>query len=173
MKAPVWHLITRIGSSGSAYHRYALINQTILHFWQWWLFGTRSNGSWGWDMWDTANQYVSDAVNGGLLTLLLFVAILVYGFKYLGVARRAAAEKHQALFFWSLAVALFVHTVSFFGISYWDQSIVGWYALLAFISATAVPQKMKAPVPQFRRGLELATEARVIAPTNQLASPWR
>jgi len=46
MKAPVWHLITRIGSSGSAYHRYALINQTILHFWQWWLFGTRSNGSW-------------------------------------------------------------------------------------------------------------------------------
>ena len=167
MKAPVWHLITRIGSSGSAYHRYALINQTINHFSEWWLIGTRSNGSWGWDMWDTANQYVSDAVNGGLLSLLLFIAILVYGFKYLGNARRAATEKHQALFFWSLSVALFVHVMSFFGISYWDQSIVGWYALLAFIGATAVPQKIKAPVPQFRPGFEKATDSREIVPASQ------
>jgi len=173
MKAPVWHLITRIGSSGSAYHRYALINQTIVHFSEWWLIGTRSNGSWGWDMWDTANQYVSDAVNGGLLSLILFIAILVYGFKYLGNARRAATENHQALFFWSLSVALFVHVVSFFGISYWDQSILGWYALLAFISATAVPQKTKAPIPQFRRKVEMATDSRAMAPANQLAARVR
>jgi len=72
-----------------------------------------------------------------------------------------------------LAVALFVHVVSFFGISYWDQSIVGWYALLAFISATAVPQKMKAPVPQFRRELEMATDSRAMAPANQLAARVR
>jgi hypothetical protein len=173
MKAPVWHLITRIGSAGSSYHRYALINSCIVHFWDWWLVGTQSNASWGWDMWDTANQYVSNAVNGGLLSLLLFIAILVYGFKYLGNARRAATEKHQALFFWSLAVALFVHVVSFFGISYWDQSIVGWYALLAFISATAMPQKMKAPMPQFRRELEMATDSRAMAPANQLAARVR
>jgi len=173
MKAPVWHLITRISISGSAYHRFALIDQTIRHFSQWWLVGTKSNGAWGWDMWDTANQYVSDAVDGGLLTLLLFIALLVYGFKFLGNARRAATDKKQELFFWSLAVALFVHVVSFFGISYWDQSIVGWYALLAFICATAVPQMVEAPLPQFRRGLALAPESRSIAPSKQLVSRWR
>ena len=173
MKAPVWHLITRISISGSAYHRFALIDQTIRHFSQWWLVGTRNNGAWGWDMWDTANQYVSDAVDGGLLSLVLFIALLVYGFKYLGNARRAATDKKQELFFWSLAVALFVHVVSFFGISYWDQSIVGWYALLAFISATAVPQKVEAPVPPFRRRLARVTEPQALAPTNQLVSRWR
>lgn len=173
MKAPVWHLITRISISGSAYHRFALIDQTIRHFSQWWLVGTRNNGAWGWDMWDTANQYVSYAVDGGLLSLLLFIALLAYGFNYLGKARRAATDKKQAVFFWSLAVALFVHVISFFGISYWDQSIVGWYALLAFICATAVPQKVEAPLPQFRRGLALAAEPQSIAPSNQLVSRWR
>jgi hypothetical protein len=173
MKGPVWHLITRVGSSGSSYHRYALINNCIRHIGEWWLVGTRNNASWGWDMWDTANQYVSNAVNGGLLSLILFIAILVYGFRYLGNARRAATDKNQALFFWSLAVALFVHVISFFGISYWDQSIVGWYAMLAFISATAVPKKVSAPLPQFRGGLALATESRAIAPANQLVSRWR
>jgi O-antigen ligase len=121
-------------------------------------------------MWDTANQYVSNAVNGGLLSLILFIAILVYGFRYLGNARRTATDKNQALFFWSLAVALFVHVVSFFGISYWDQSIVGWYALLAFISATAVPQKMNASLPQFRPRLELATGSPVVARANPRTS---
>src|SRR5205085_12383320 len=53
MKAPVWHLITRIGSSGSAYHRYALVIQTIVHFCEWCLIGTGSNVSSGWEMWDT------------------------------------------------------------------------------------------------------------------------
>jgi hypothetical protein len=170
MKGPVWHLITRIGSSGSAYHRYALLDNCIRHIGEWWLVGTKNNGSWGWDMWDTANQYVSNAVNGGLLSLILFIAILVYGFRYLGNARRTATDKNQALFFWSLAVALFVHVVSFFGISYWDQSIVGWYALLAFISATAVPQKMNASLPQFRPRLELATGSPVVARANPRTS---
>jgi len=103
----------------------------------------------------------------------LFIAILVYGFKYLGIARRAATEKHESLFFWSLAVALCAHVVSFFGISYWDQSIVGWYVLLAFISATAVPQKINAPMPQFRPGLELAPDSRAMAPANQWAARVR
>jgi hypothetical protein len=150
MKAPVWHLITRIDISGSSYHRYALIDQCIRHFWEWWLIGTASNASWGWDMWDTANSYVGSAVSGGLLGLILFIAIIVYGFKYLGKARRAATEKEQAFFLWTLGSALLAHVVSFFGISYWDQSIVGWYALLSFIGAVAVSQKADAPVRQFR-----------------------
>jgi hypothetical protein len=144
MKAPVYHLITRFDFSGSSYHRYALIHQTVLHFREWWLIGTANNANWGWDMWDTANQYVATAVSGGLLSLILFVAIIVYGFKYLGKARQAATDKRQALFFWALGSALFAQTLSFLGISLWDQSELEWYVLLAFISAIAVHQAQAA-----------------------------
>jgi hypothetical protein len=153
MKAPVWDLISRVDLSGgsSSYHRYQLINQCIIHFWDWWLVGTSSNGSWGWDMFDTANQYVDTAYRGGLLGLIFLIAIIVYGFKYLGKARRNAKDKKQAIFFWALGSALFAHVISFIGISYWDQSIVGWYALLAFIGAIAVPQIARATEPQILR----------------------
>src|SRR6185437_14532755 len=141
MKAPVSHLITRIHISGDSYHRYALINESVRHFWDWWLIGTKSTANWGWDMWDTANQYVATAVSSGLLGLILFIAIIVYGFKYVGHARKAAPNKGEALFFWALGSALFATILSFFGISLWDQSVLGWYALLAVISAVAAPRK--------------------------------
>ena len=144
MKAPVYALITRMDISGSSYHRYALIDLSVRHFSEWWLIGTKSNVNWGWDMWDTANQYVDHAISGGLLGLILFIAIIVYGFKYLGNARRAAADRKQALFFWTLGATLFAYTMSFFGISLWDQSVAEWYALLAFIGAVAVPQAQAA-----------------------------
>jgi hypothetical protein len=142
MKAPVYHLITRIDISGSSYHRYALIDQTVHHFWDWWLVGTASNASWGWDMWDTANQYVEHSISGGVFSLIFFIAILVFGFKYVGRATKAAmnvGNKEQALFVWALGVTLFAYTVAFFGISLWDQSVVEWDTLLAIISAVAVP----------------------------------
>ncbi len=174
MKAPVWSLIARIditgGSSGD--HRYQLINQTILHFWDWWLIGTASNASWGWDMWDTANQYVSSAVSSGLPGLILFIAVIVYGFKYVGRARRNAPDKKEALFFWALGSALLAHTVSFVGISYWDQTILAWYALLAMISAVAVPSKAPAAAPRFAPDLEFAPESHIVARAGRLSSPW-
>ncbi len=157
MKAPVYHLITRIDISGSSYHRYALIDQTVNHFWDWWLVGTASNTSWGWDMWDTADQYVANAISGGLLSLIFFVAILVYGFKYAGRAAKSTMDKEQALFYWALGATLFSYTVSFFGISLWDQSIVEWYTLLAIISAVAVPEALAA----VRRG-QGALDSRIV-----------
>jgi hypothetical protein len=144
MKAPVYHLITRIDISGSSYHRYALIDQCVHHFSQWWLIGTKSNADWGWDMWDTADQYVQTAQNSGLLALIFLIAIIVFSFKYLGKARQATTDKKQALFFWALGSALFAQMMSFLGISLWDQSILGWYALLALIAAVPVPQAQAA-----------------------------
>jgi hypothetical protein len=138
MKGPVWSLIEKIDISGgsSSWHRYMLIDQCIRHFGDWWLFGVKDTSVWGWDMWDTANQYVSVCENSGLLPFLLFLAILVYGFKYLGRERRAAAkDKKAALFIWALGSALFANVVAFLGISFFDQTMVGWYALLAMIPA--------------------------------------
>jgi hypothetical protein len=137
MKAPVWHLISRIDITGgsSSWHRFMLVDQCIRHFGDWWLIGVKSTSAWGWDMWDTANQYVSICDNSGLLPFLLFLAVLAYGFKYLGRARRAASDRKTALFIWALGSALFANAVAFFGISYFDQTMVAWYALLAMIPA--------------------------------------
>ena len=57
---------------------------------------------------------------------------------------------------WALGSALFAHVVSFFGISYFDQTIVAWYALLAMISAAAViPRKKEAGLPRLNSESEL------------------
>jgi hypothetical protein len=141
MKGPVWSLIEKIDISGgsSSYHRYMLVDQCIRHFGDWWLLGVKDTSVWGWDMWDTANQYVGTCDNYGLLPFVLFVAVLAYGFKYVGRARRfSGTDKQKALFIWSLGSALFAHVVAFFGISYFDQTMVAWYTLLAAISAIAV-----------------------------------
>jgi hypothetical protein len=141
MKAPVWHLISRIDLTGgsSSWHRFMLVDQCIRHFGDWWLMGVKDTSSWGFEMWDTANQYVSTCENSGLLPFLMLVAILVYGFKYVGSARRAARkDRKTALFMWALGSALFANMVAFLGISYFDQTIVAWYTLLAMISAATV-----------------------------------
>jgi hypothetical protein len=140
MKAPVWALIARIDLTGgsSSYHRYMLVDQCIRHFSDWWLVGVKETASWGWDMWDLANQYVAVADTTGLIPLIFFLAILVFGFKYLGRARKAVeGEPQQERFLWALCAALFANCVAFFGISYSDQTMVLWYLLLSIIWAAA------------------------------------
>jgi hypothetical protein len=138
MKGPVWSLIEKIDITGgsSSWHRYMLVDQCIRHFGDWWLFGIKDTSVWGWDMWDTANQYVSVCENSGLIPFLLFMASLIYGFKYLGRALRAVGkDRKTALFIWALGSALFANAIAFFGISYFDQTMVAWYGLLAMIPA--------------------------------------
>lgn len=150
MKAPVWQLIDRVSVVGgsSGYHRYQLVDQCIRHFKDWWLYGVKDTGAWGWDMWDTANQYVSVADSTGLIPFILFVAVIVYGFKYVGAARKASAgNKKTELYIWSLGGALLANAVGFFGISYWDQTQVAWYALLAIIVAVTQPILATATAP--------------------------
>jgi len=160
LKNPVWHLIARIDISGgsSGYHRYMLIDQCIRHFWDWWLIGVKDTSVWGWDMWDTANQYVALCDGSGLLPFVLFIAVIVYAFKYLGKARRRAKkDRATALFMWALAASLFANVIAFFGISYYDQTIVAWYSLLAMISAAAASQKSN------------STDARTRVPADEIS----
>jgi hypothetical protein len=136
MKSPVWHLISDIDLAGgsSSYHRYQLLNQCIIHFWDWLLIGTKDYGNWGWDMFDLSNQYVAVADPSGLLPLVFFLTVIVLGFKYLGKARKAVeGQTRDEFFVWAIGCALFANVVAFFGISYFDQTIVAWYALLAII----------------------------------------
>lgn len=170
MKAPVWQLIARVDLVGgsSSDHRYQLVNQCILHFKDWWLFGVKDTGVWGWGMWDTANQYVSIADSTGLIPFILFVATIVYGFKYVGKARKAwDGNKKMQLYNWSLGAAMFANVVAFVGISYWDQIQVAWYAFLAIITAAyfAVPVAAESPATV----LAQKTPARLTTPVTSPA----
>jgi hypothetical protein len=89
-------------------------------------------------MWDLSDQYVWTADTAGLIPLLVFLAIIVYGFKYVGNARRAAVgDRRRELLIWALGGSLVANVVAFFGIDYFDQTIVAWYSLLAMIPVTA------------------------------------
>ena len=141
MKAPIWFLINRVGSltGGTSWHRSELIDQFVRRFSEWCLIGTQNNAKWGLDMWDAINAYVKAGVEGGLLTFVLFLSILVVAYKCIGRARGIAEEKNSRneFFIWMLGVALFSNTVAFLGIIYFDQSVVAWYFLLAVISVAS------------------------------------
>jgi hypothetical protein len=147
MNGPVWSLLEHIDLTGSSssYHRYMLIDTLIRHFGDWWFLGTRDNASWGFDMWDTSNQYVAYAFTGGLLGLVLFILIISRGFSRLGTARKLVeGNRSQEWFLWCLGASLFSHVVGFFGVKYFDQMQFAWFALLAMISVAVF--EVTAPV---------------------------
>ena len=147
MKSPVWHLISDVSLSGdsSSYHRYMLVDQCIRHFWSWSLIGTTTFASWGWDMWDLSNQYVGVADTSGLVPLIALIAIIVYGFKYVGRMRKQIeGNDKEEWFIWAMGASLFANFVAFWGISYFDQTIVPWYALLAIISTMTLAARKPA-----------------------------
>ena len=155
MKAPVWMLIARVDliAGNSGYHRAMLIDQCIRHFSDWWLIGTNAAGTWGWDMWDTSNQFVQEAENGGLVTFVFFVLIIARCFNRIGKARTIVeGDRQQERFMWFLSVALFTNCVCFFGISYFDHTKFMWFALLAIVAAATAPilatQTMTDRVPE-------------------------
>ncbi len=161
MRSPVWHLVEDLDLTGSSssYHRYQLINQCILHFWEWVLVGTKYYADWGWDMYDLCNQYVAIAEQSGLIPLALFITTIVLGFRYLGKARRSVTDRKQQFFLWALSASLFANVVAFFGISYYDQTIVVWYALLAMICAMATSVRKELSGKALLKSKDIVTTA--------------
>jgi hypothetical protein len=154
MKAPVWFVISHVDIVGgnSSYQRSFLIDQFIRHFGDWWLLGTYSSESWGFDMWDHTNQFVAEGEAGGLATLVCFIAMISVSFGMIGKARKAVdGDKEKEWMLWILGAALFAHVVGYFGISYFDQTRLAWFALLAMISAASAPilasEQVKESVP--------------------------
>jgi hypothetical protein len=116
-----------------------LIDTLISHFSEWWLLGTRNNGSWGWEMWDTCNQFVAIAVTGGVVTLVLYILILKRGFRFIGNARKQTnGDRGQEWFLWCLGSALFSNVVAHFGINYMIQLQLALFPLLACIVVASV-----------------------------------
>jgi hypothetical protein len=168
MKAPVWMLISRVDliAGNSGYHRAELIDQCIRHFSDWWLVGTTASGTWGFDMWDLSNQFVAEAETGGLLTFICFVLVISRSFSRIGTARKIVEnQSKQEWFMWFLGISLFTHIVSYFGISYFDNTKIYWCVFLSIVAAATAPilaeAKAKEPAePEMirRPGAKLALE---------------
>lgn len=138
MKAPVWFLIARVNATGSSdsYGRTMLIDNFLRHFTDWWLIGTDQNGSWGEGMWDTSNYFVQTGETGGLVALVALIAVISRSFSRLGKMRKQVeGDKQQEWLYWSLGAVMVAHISAYFGVSYFDQTIIWWFAFLAMISA--------------------------------------
>ncbi len=135
MKAPVWHLISRIGVVGGStgWHRYNLINQAINHFGEWAFLGCRSTAHWGWGLSDLTNQYILEGVRGGFVTLVLFLVMIYIALRILLRLSLQHQQPKQGFLAWCLFVAILGHCIAFFGVSYFGQIMMLWYMTLAMV----------------------------------------
>ncbi|MCL5283047.1 MAG: hypothetical protein M1376_24450 [Planctomycetes bacterium] len=136
MKAPVWHLIARVGvvSGSTGWHRFYLIDEAIRHFSQWMLLGTHDTGSWGLGLEDVTNQYILEGVRGGFLTLVLFGVILFVGARTMVRLSLRSRDRSESYLAWGLFVTIIAHCLSFLGVSYFGQIDMIWYLLLAGVA---------------------------------------
>ena len=168
---PVWHLIGRASDffGGTGWHRYALIDAFINGWREWILVGTDSTAGWGWGLEDLTNQFVLEGVNGGLVTLIAFIALVVASFVSVSrVLRRAAVarwlprEERRAVraLAWGLGVAMAAHCTSWISVSYFGQTQLILYLHLALIAALqndpalglrVVRERRSARTPERRR----------------------
>jgi hypothetical protein len=186
MKAPLWFIIAHADVTGAstAWDRAALIDTFVRHFSDWWLIGTNQTGTWGFDMWDLSNAYVEEGEIGGLVAFVCFIALISASFGRLGRMRRQVeGDKKQEWLYWCLGGVMFAHVLAYFGVSYFDQTQIWWFASLAMVSAATsayverlahaaqewepVPASIAAATPSSDEGEHFQT-----APSNEWTPPF-
>lgn len=148
MKAPVWYLLARASSitGGDGYHRAFLMDTSFRHLRQWWLDGLPFSETMDWFPYslsngaDITNQFLSFGLNAGLGAMILFIVLLVRGFRGIGDALASIRSRDDEsngteFLLWSLGVMLAVHIINWFGVTYFDQFYVIWFLQLAAISS--------------------------------------
>lgn len=157
MSDPVYYLLARIDITGGStgWHRAQLIHAAITNLNEWWLIGTDYTRHWmptgvhaNQIHTDITNHYLQMGVWGGLPVMILFIWIVVAGFGEVGRAMRLnrKASFNQQFLIWTLGCLLFGHMTNFLSISYFDQSVVFLYLLLAMIATLRVV-KADQPLP--------------------------
>jgi hypothetical protein len=115
-----------------------------MHFREWWLMGTNYTAHWSPtgsglplypDMMDLTNRFVAEGVSGGLLVLILFIAIIVMCYKRIGfvVLNTQNYCLEERFLFWAMGCAMFSYIFAFMSVSSSSQTGVLYYFLLAFI----------------------------------------
>jgi hypothetical protein len=146
MNRPAYYLIGEIDLTGSStgWHRARLIESSIEHLSEWWLAGTNftrhwmpTGVSWSPDHADITNYYISMGVCAGLPLMLLFIAMIWAGFRYVGgiLSSDTSAAENEKFITWCLGSALFAHTATCISVAYFDQSYIFMFLCLASLSS--------------------------------------
>lgn len=147
MNRPPYYLMSDIDISGGStgWHRANLIEMTFKHFSEWWLFGTDATRHWMPAQGiavdplhtDITNYYISFAVMGGLLAVLLLIALLWVAFRWVGkvIDARLEQKREQAFMIWCFGASLFSHAVTSLSVAYFDQSMLFFWLSVAVISS--------------------------------------
>ena len=192
MVNPVWHLLARVQlvPQSTGWYRFKLIDEFIKHFDEWWLIGTESYSSWWtYGLEAITNEYILQGVEGGILTLGLFLAVIAVAFYAVGRTWRGEVRRHLRLrrltaprtpslrarrlrrdresaghvaMAWALGVALFIHCVVFIGVSNFGQTVLVWSLTLGFIGSLTPLRSRKRAVAS-RRPVHTAPPRKMIA----------
>jgi len=152
MKDPAYFILARIDLTGGStgWHRARLIQSSLEHLSEWWLFGTDytrhwmpSGVSWSPNHTDITNHYLYLGVLGGYPLMLVFLALMAEGFANVGrQVKHAPVDARFAI--WTLGASLFAHAVTILSVSYFDSSILFFYLTLGVIGSA---HRAAAPVP--------------------------
>lgn len=133
MSRPPYFLISKIDLTGAStgYHRSLLIQQTMKHLGEWWLIGTDRTIHWmpnqgfiSQNHTDITNQFIAYGVAGGLICVLVFIAIILLTFSTVGkISQDEDISPQDRFFFWCLGASLFALTTSGVSVGYFGQSL--------------------------------------------------
>lgn len=135
MKAPVWHLMSRVDiySGSTGWYRYALFDNFIKNISSWFLLGLSDTTHWGQGMTDITNQFVLEAVRGGMVTLLFFIAIMYRAVKIPGKLSVDSTSIEVKWISWAICIAMLGHFITFWSVSYMGQINLLLYFSLALV----------------------------------------
>lgn len=145
MERPPYFLISKIDLTGAstAWHRTFLIQQTIAHLDEWWLFGTDRTIHWMPNQGhisevhtDITNQYIAYGVAGGLLCMGLVIVLMVLAFR---TSWRISGDDFRPLvdrfFIWGIGASLFAHATSAISVGYFGQALFFFWFPIAVLSS--------------------------------------
>ncbi|WP_035611321.1 hypothetical protein [Haloferula sp. BvORR071] len=146
MKDHFWFIIGRLSMGGSTgWHRSKLIDSTITYFGEWWAFGTDHTRHWmptgvtfSENHTDITSYYIAYGVMGGILAMLLLVAMAWVAFKWVGKTIDEIPEEDESgdrFMVWCMGASLFAHVASSVSVAYYDQSVFFFWFSIATISS--------------------------------------
>lgn len=146
MSRPAYYIISKFDLTGSStgWYRSRLIESTIEHLSEWWLFGTDRTNHWmhvtlgpGGQQTDITNYYIFVGVIGGLPAMVLLIAMMWRAFRSVGELLRASpdAPRSHRFMIWCLGAGLFAHACTSLSVAYFDQSMMFFWLNVAVISS--------------------------------------
>ena len=164
MDRPFYYVMDSIDFTGGStgWHRARLIEMSIQHLEEWWLFGTDytrhwmpTGVSWNPNHTDITNYYIHLGVTGGLALTIILILSITFSYKKLLLSQSAHLKGSFSR--WCLIAALISHAATFISVSYFDQMYATFYLLIALISnlpsqptefTASTPSKTPSKFPQ-------------------------